>query len=76
MKKGQKVVLNKEDVLKKCEGRKNSTGESFVFENMDLNIEQVNCIVDGQEETIMCVDSDGDVRFLGLPGSYPAELFE
>lgn len=76
MKKGQLITLDKEKVLEICKGRENSTGESYVFENMDLNKEQVSVIITGQEEEILGIDSDGDIRFYGLPGTYPREIFE
>jgi len=77
LKKGDKVLLKtKEEFEKKYKDKINSTGESYVFNTLDLNIYQLDAICPEIEYEILHIDSDGDLKFYNLPGTYPVEILK
>jgi len=75
LKKGDKVYLKtKEDFEKEFSDRVNSTGESYVFDTLDLNVYQLEVICPEIKYEVLSIDSDGDLKFYNLPGTYPAEI--
>jgi len=77
MKKGSTVLLKRpEEIKEEFKDKINSTEESYVFENLDLNIEQINAICPEIEYKILYIDSDGDIKFYNLPGTYPQEVIK
>ena len=77
MKKGNIVLLKRpEEIKEEFKDKINSTGESYVFENLDLNIEQINVICPEIKYKILNIDSDGDIKFYNLPGTYPKEVIK
>jgi len=77
MKKGSIILLKRpEEIKEEFKDRINSTGESYVFENLDLNIEQINAICPKIEYEILHIDFDGDIIICNLPGAYPIEVIK
>jgi len=75
MKKGDMVYLkSKEDFNKEFGDKLNSTGEIYVFDTLNLSVEQINVICPKLKYEVLCVDSDGDIKLRNLPGSYPPKV--
>jgi len=74
MKKGDLVNLNKDHISSICTEKEVDEGV-FEFKNITFVQYQLDAIDENTKYKIISIDSDGDIRFEGLPGLYPAELF-